>query len=61
MHAYAHALLFRWHSRPDSVIDESEEVPFGTCFSLEVPENPAVGMLLESINLSLNVISRCIL
>jgi len=46
--------------RPDSIIDKSEEVPLRTCFSLEIPEDPAVGMLLESIDLSLDVISRCI-
>lgn len=51
------ALLFRWLSRPDSVVDESEEVPLGTRFGLEVPEDPAVGVLLERVDLSLDVVS----
>ena len=44
------------HSGPDSIVNKSEEVPLGRSFGLKVPEDPTLGVLLESADLSLNVI-----
>lgn len=44
-----------WSSRPDTVVEESEEVPLSRSLGLEVPEDPSACVLLERTDLSLNV------
>lgn len=48
-------------SRPNAIVDETEEVPFGRSFSLEVPEDPTIDALLVGIHLSLNKVSCTVL
>ena len=41
---------------PNTVVDKSEEIPFGSGFGLEVPEDPAGGLIAVNINLRLDVV-----
>jgi hypothetical protein len=43
---------------PDTIVEQTKEIPFGRGLSLEVPENPALGFLLEYADLGCDVI-RC--
>ena len=45
----------------DPGVKELEQVPFGARLRLEVPEDPAAGMLLEDFELSLDVASHVVL
>jgi hypothetical protein len=47
--------------REDSGINETEGVPLGRCFRFEVPEDPADGVFLERLHLSLNVTTHIVL
>jgi hypothetical protein len=42
--------------RPDAVVEEAEEVPFGGSFGLEVPEDPALDLVLCDVDLGSDVI-----
>lgn len=48
-------------SRPNAIVDETEEVPFGRSFSLEIPEDPTIDTLLVGIHLSLDIVPCSIL
>ena len=46
-------------SRPDTIVDESEEVPLGTSLGLEIPEDPSTSRSFERVDLRLDVLRSC--
>jgi len=45
----------------DAAVDESESVPFGGTFGLEVPEDPSISVALESLKLGLDEAAHVVL
>lgn len=41
--------------RKNTIVKQTEKVPFGTCFRFEVPKHPAIGFLFENSDLGGNV------
>lgn len=54
-------LAVRQRLREDAVIDQTECVPLGARLGLEIPEDPALGVALEGLQLRLDVSSGVIL
>lgn len=44
--------------RPHTVIEQLEQIPLGRILGLEVPENPALGLGLERLDLRADVVGR---
>ena len=42
--------------RPDAIINEPEKIPLGSGLGLEVPEDPALDLTLEDIELGTDIV-----
>jgi hypothetical protein len=42
--------------RPDTIVQQSEEVPLGRCLGLEVPEDPARSLFFADVDLGADVV-----